>query len=187
MKTEFLKELGLSQEVIDKVMAENGKDIAAEQAKTAAKVGELGTANQMIKDLQEAAKKFDGVDVGKLKTDLADLQTRYDTDVAKERAKADNLQKEYGLKDALKAAGVADPDYLIFKHGGVEKFAFGSDGKAIGLDDITKPYRENSPHLFVDSKPSAPAKTGMRQTGTEMVNERKDEANAAFRSLFGKE
>ena len=33
MKTEFLKEFGLNQEAIDKIMAENGKDIAAEQKK----------------------------------------------------------------------------------------------------------------------------------------------------------
>lgn len=33
MKTEFLKSLNLSQEVIDKIMAENGKDIAVEQKK----------------------------------------------------------------------------------------------------------------------------------------------------------
>lgn len=32
MKTEFLKELGLEQDVINKIMAENGKDIAAEGA-----------------------------------------------------------------------------------------------------------------------------------------------------------
>ena len=32
MKTEFLKGLGLEQDVIDKIMAENGKDIAAEKA-----------------------------------------------------------------------------------------------------------------------------------------------------------
>ena len=31
MKTEFLKGLNLSQDVIDQIMAENGKDIAAEQ------------------------------------------------------------------------------------------------------------------------------------------------------------
>lgn len=33
MKTDFLKGLNLSQEVIDKIMAENGKDIAVEQKK----------------------------------------------------------------------------------------------------------------------------------------------------------
>ncbi len=33
MKTDFLKGLNLSQEVIDKIMAENGEDISAEQKK----------------------------------------------------------------------------------------------------------------------------------------------------------
>ena len=40
MKTEFLKELGLEQEQIDKIMAENGKDIAAEKAKATKAEGE---------------------------------------------------------------------------------------------------------------------------------------------------
>lgn len=187
MKTEFLEGLGLSKDVIDKVMAENGKDIAAEQVKITAKANELITANQTIKDLKESVSKFDGVDVVKLKQDVINWETKYNTDIATERTKAESLQKEYGLKDALKAAGVIDPEYLIYKHGGVEKFAFGADGKPIGLNDITKPYKENSPHLFAEGKPALPPKTGMRQTGTEMVNDKKDEANAAFRSLFGKE
>lgn len=188
MKTDFLKELGLAQDAIDKIMAENGKDIAAEQAKTTAKTGELATANQTIKDLQATVKQFDGVDIGKLKRDVADWETKYNTDIAAEKTKADNIQKEYGLKDALKAMGAVDPEYLIYKHGGVEKFAFGTDGKPIGLDDITKPYKESSPQLFAPTgKAAVPqTRTGMRQTGAEASNEKKDEANAAFRSIFGK-
>ena len=40
MKTEFLKGLGLEQDAIDKIMAENGKDVAAEKAKTTKVEGE---------------------------------------------------------------------------------------------------------------------------------------------------
>ena len=40
MKTEFLKELGLEQETISKIMAENGKDIEAEKKKTQKAEGE---------------------------------------------------------------------------------------------------------------------------------------------------
>ena len=36
MKREFLKELGLEQEVIDKIMGEAGKDVEAEKAKVSA-------------------------------------------------------------------------------------------------------------------------------------------------------
>ena len=113
MKREFLKDLGLADDVIEKIMAENGKDIEAEKAKTTAKIGELEKANQTIKDLQDTIKKYDGKDPAKLEADLAALQQKYNNDIAAERTKADKLQKEYHLKDALKAAGVVDPDYLI--------------------------------------------------------------------------
>ena len=174
MKTEFLKELGLSQEQINKIMAENGKDIAAEQAKTTVKDGELTKANETIKGLQEAVKKFDGVDIDKLKQ------------LAAERAKAENIRKEYTLKEALKGLGVLDPDYLIFKQGGLEKFAF-ADGKPVELEDITKPYKEKSPHLFHQDESKPLLKTGLsHQGGQESTSDKKEAANAAFRSLFGK-
>ena len=41
MKTEFLKELGLEQSVIDKIMAENGKDV--ESHKQRFDIGQEGT------------------------------------------------------------------------------------------------------------------------------------------------
>lgn len=56
------------------------------------KVNELTTANQTITDLQNAAKKFDGVDVDKLKTDFANLETKYNTDI--EAVKVDALLTE---------------------------------------------------------------------------------------------
>ena len=63
---------------------------------------ELATANQTIKDLQDAAKKWDGVDVDKLRTDMAALQTKYDTDMAASRL--DNA-----LNLALVEAKAKDP------------------------------------------------------------------------------
>lgn len=186
MKREFLEGLKLEKEVIDKIMAENGKDIEAEKAKATSKESELNTANQTIKDLQDTIKKYDGKDPIKLQNDLQALQTKYDTDIAAERKKAENLQKEYGLKEGLKAAGVIDPDYLIYKHGGIEKFAFTADGKPVGIEEITKPYKESTPHIF-EAQQKPIVKTGMRQTGTEGAPDKKEEANAAFRSLFGKE
>lgn len=69
------------------------------------KVSELGTANQTITDLQNAAKKFDGVDVDKLKTDFANLETKYNTDV--EAAKIDSL-----LTDELYKAKAKNPQML---------------------------------------------------------------------------
>ena len=63
---------------------------------------ELATAQNTIRELQDAAKKWDGVDVEKLKGDMAALQTKYDSDLA--AARLDNA-----LNLALMEAKAKDP------------------------------------------------------------------------------
>jgi len=63
-------------------------------------------------------------------------------------ATAASTRKEYALKDKLKEAGVVDADYIIYKQGGIDKFTFDKEGNPVGIDDIVKPLKEASPHLF---------------------------------------
>ena len=103
------------------------------------KVKELSTANYTIKDLK------------KNNADNEDLQQKvkdYEIEVANLKTAAANTKKEYALKDKLKEAGATDADYIIYKHGGLDKFVFDKDGAPIGLEDVLKPMREASPHLF---------------------------------------
>lgn len=83
--------------------------------------------------------------------DNAELQKTIDD--YKERVKtleteAANTAKSYALKTELTEAGVLDPDYVIYKQGGLEKFTFDKDGKPLGIDDILKPLKESSAYLF---------------------------------------
>ena len=71
MERKFLEELGLEKEAIDKIMAENGKDIEAQKALTLAESEKLKKATETISQLQDTVKQFDGVDVEKLKSDVA--------------------------------------------------------------------------------------------------------------------
>ena len=162
----LLKEAGVVEDkmktAVDGVMAENDKDIEAEHARTTAETAKLTAANNTIKELQEAAKKYDGKDPDKLKEDLDALQRKYDEDIAAEQKKASDVRKEFSLKEALRGAGVVDPEYLIYKHGGLEKFAFSED-KPIGMEDILKPYKESSPHLFVDGANGGSQTTTIRK------------------------
>ena len=45
-----------------------------------------------------------------------------------------------------------DADYVIYKQGGLDKFSFDKDGNPIGVDDLLKPMKESSPHLFKAEK-----------------------------------
>lgn len=112
------------------------------------KVSELKTANDTIKELKTA-----GADNEELQKKIS----AYETEIKNLKTAAENTQKEYALKDKLKAAGVVDADYVIYKQGGLDKFSFDKDGVPIGVDDLLKPMKESSPHLFKDGQHYNPA------------------------------
>jgi len=126
MKTEDLQKLGLNQEQISAVFKLNGADVAAEQQKAAAQKTELEAANKTIKDLQAAAKKYDGVDVDGLKKQLTDAQAKYDTDVAKLRLDnaVDLALAKAHARNGKAVRALLDMDKVTLK-----------DGSLSGLDD----------------------------------------------------
>lgn len=109
------------------------------------KVTELKTANETITDLK------------KDNTDNAELQKKisaYETEISGLKENAENTAKTYALKESLSKAGVLDPDYLIYKAGGLDKFTFDKENKPVGVDDVVKSYKEDESmaYLFKESK-----------------------------------
>ena len=146
MKRKFLEDLGLEKEAIDKIMDEHGAGIT--QAK--ADVQKLEDERNDLKSKYEAAEQT----ITTLKaaesaneTLQATIQS-HETTIAKLQSDSDVLKKSYSLKDQLTKLGVVDPDYIIFKHGGVDKFTYDQNGGIIGLEDTIKPYKESMPHVF---------------------------------------
>lgn len=139
MKREFLEELKLEKETIDKIMAENGKDIEAEKSKFTTKETELATANKTIKDLQDTVKKFDGVDVEKLKTDVSNWEDKYNKDTAQ-------IKLDSALEMALitnKAKNTKAVKALL------DATSIKMDGdKLLGLDDQLKKLKTDAAYLF---------------------------------------
>lgn len=108
---------------------------------------QLKTANGTITDLKKNNK--DNEELQKtIKTHEITIETM--------KADADKTKKEYTLRDKLKELGVKDVDYLIYKHGGVDKFNFDKEGTLIGVEDTIKPYKESIPHIFEVEKKEEP-------------------------------
>lgn len=152
MKREFLEGLELNgvkltKDLVDQIMAENGKDIAAEQAKFTAKEAELTTANQTIKSLQDAAKKFEGTDPEKLKQDLADLQKKYDTDMA-------DTKRNNALDMALMQANVHDVKAARALLN-LEEIKLDGE-KLLGLDSQLEGLKKDKGWLFAAAEPPKP-------------------------------
>lgn len=141
---------------VDAVM----KDVSAEFPKHAvpkedfnAKVKELKTATDTIAEL----KKENGSNE-ELQKKIGD----YETEIANLKKSAEDTAKTYALKEQLTKSGVLDPDYLIYKHGGIEKFTFDKENHPVGVEDAIKPYKEDKAmaHLFKQEKPPYNPKNG---------------------------
>lgn len=103
------------------------------------KINELTTANGTIKNLRETVKKFDGVDVEKLKKDAEDWETKYNTDIGK-------LKLEHSLDTALlaeKAKNTKAVKALL----NMENIKLDGD-KLIGLDEQIETLKKDSAYLF---------------------------------------
>ena len=106
-----------------------------------AKVKELETANGTIATLKESNKDNETLQ-GKIK--------EYETEIGNLKAAAKNTARTYALKEQLTKQGVLDPDYLIYKQGGIDKFSFDKENNPIGVTDLLKPLKEDKTmvHLF---------------------------------------
>ena len=114
-----------------------------------AKVKELETANGTITEL----KKSNG-DNEELQKKIGD----YEAEIKNLKKSAEDTEKNYALKEQLAKQGVLDPDYLIYKAGGLEKFNFDKEGKPIGVEEAVKPYKEDATmaHLFKQEQQKPP-------------------------------
>ena len=113
------------------------------------KVKELNTANETIKNLKQ-----ENGDNEELQKKISD----YETEIKNLKKSAEDTTKTYALKEQLTKSGVLDPDYLIYKAGGIDKFTFDKDNRPVGVDDVIKPYKEDKAmaHLFQQEQQKPP-------------------------------
>lgn len=160
MKREFLKNLGLEDEAIDKILDEASKDIGKEKAKREQAEEDLKTVKQQLadrdKDLEDL-KKTSG-DAAEVQKKLDDLQAKYDADTKAfqdqitARDYADAMSSAIsgaGLKFSSKAAEKA------FRNELKEKGLTVKDGALEGFEEFVKTQKEADPEAFAPEKPTA--------------------------------
>ena len=124
-----------------------------------------------VDEVMEAAKKEfpkHAVPITTLKKENGDneeLQNKikdYEAEIGNLKTAAINATKQYALKEQLTKSGVLDPDYLIYKAGGIDKFTFDKDNNPLGVDESIKAYREDKTmaHLFKQKAGYEPSKGG---------------------------
>ena len=168
MKREVLKELGLSDEQIESVMAEYGKSTTSIKAQTSAAEEQITALNAQLaerdKDIKDL-KKASG-DNEELKQKYSDLESKYKTDKANLEQQIADSKLNHAVDMALN--GKVHDASIVRGLLDREKLSFNDKGELQGLDDQLNDLKESKAFLFVEqSEPKQPHFEGGKPTGTE--------------------
>lgn len=159
MKRDFLKELGLADDLIDKILDENGKDIDREKQKATQAKEDLAAVQEQLtardKDIEEL-KKTSG-DAEDIRKQLEELQGKYTKETEAYKAQLADRDYSDAMNRAVSAKGIkfsskaAEKAYLADLK---EKHLTLKDGALDGFEEWHKAQVEADPTAFQTGKPA---------------------------------
>lgn len=156
MKRKFLEDLGIEKEAIDKIMAENGKDIENAKADYDTVKAELDTANttiaerdKQLKELRDSAK-----DNEDLTQKIAALEQKNKDGAAKHKEELNELKINTAVEKALVSYKAKTPK-AVKAMLDMEKIKLDKDGNVIGIEEQVKAIAEaeDTKYLFDSVEP----------------------------------
>lgn len=176
MNREFLKEFGLEKEAIDKIMAENGRDVESYKAQVSALTNEKERLSGQLDEANKQIEEFKDLDVDGIKKAAAEYKAKFEEAEKKAKSDMEALQFDYALTDALGAAkarnakavkALLDAESLRLK-----------DGEIVGLKDQLEKIKAENDYLFEseETTPRIVAPTG----ATAPISD-----DAAIRAVMG--
>jgi len=147
MKTEFLKNLGLTDEQVNSVMEENGKDIAREQNSKATVEKELTDTKALLDDANKQIESFKGMDIDAIKKSAEEYKTKYEEADKKSKEDLAELRKSHAIDLALLNTYRAKNVKSVKANLNLENIKLDGD-KLIGFDDQVESLRKSDSYLF---------------------------------------
>lgn len=143
MKRQFLKDLELDSEVIDKILDEHGSTVNGLRDKLSSKDDEVKTLKSERDDLKDQV-----TDVKDAQDKINSLQSKYDEatkerDNLKSQIQSNELDKQI-IKNVQDAHDVDDVLNFINR----DSFEYDDDGNITNFDDVLNSVRDKKPHYF---------------------------------------
>lgn len=155
MKRDFLKNLGLSQEQIDKVMEENGNDINHEKQKSEEIKKQAQALEEQLEKANDTISKWNQLEPEKLQEQLAAITQAYEQEKADRAKEKKEMEQRNRLKEAVEQVGSRDADTL-YKLLNVEDLKF-TDDTIQGFEEQIEVLKKEKAFLFeTNDKPEEP-------------------------------
>lgn len=161
MKTEELKAQGLTDEQVNYVMAEYGKDMTASKTKIATLEDELKVQKGVVEEKNTKIKELEGVDIEALKKaeyEKGKAEGTAEMETFKFNNALDNALREAKVKDSKAISGLLKMDEIKFE-----------DGKITGLDEQIKTLKESHDYLFHSDKKNPKFTDATKGAGGEEI------------------
>lgn len=101
MERKFLEDLGLEKEAIDKIMAENGRDIEKYKVLAESRKIEVSNTEEQLKTANAEIEKFKGLDIDGIKAAADEYKEKYKEAERKAKEEKEAIQFEHSLEKAL--------------------------------------------------------------------------------------
>lgn len=185
MKREFLKELGIEDEVINKIMAEHGKsinDFKEKADKYDSLESQIDDYKQQLADrdtqLQELGEKAKGNE--ELTAQIEELKQQNETAKTEYEQKLQQQAFDHTLENSLSGAKVRNTKAVKAL---LDMDTIKLDGDSLkGLDDQLNTIRESDPYLFESEQPEEP-----KPSFTVGNHSRQSTGDAFAQALLGKQ
>jgi ATPase subunit of ABC transporter with duplicated ATPase domains len=154
MKREFLKDLGIADDVVDKIMAENGKDINDVKAKFA----DYDNLKKQIAERDKQLEELKKTEPEKLQAEIARLQQENTAVQQKFESELKAAKLNFALETHLTKAGAVNVTAVkaLLDH---SKISLDGD-HLIGLDDQLKTLKEKETWAFKPQTTEVPGSGG---------------------------
>ena len=182
MKTETLKNLGLTDEQIKGVMEENGKDITREQNAKATIEKELTDTKALLEDANKQIDSFKGMDIEAIKKSAEDYKTKYEEADKKSKEDIAELKKSHAIDLALLNTHHAKNVKSVRANLNLENIKLDGD-KLIGFDDQIESLKKSDSYLFDIEKNVDEGNEGNSEGKKETVPPNKDKETKADQML----
>lgn len=154
MKREFLKELGLEDEVIDKIMDENGKDINKSNEKVKTLEAEVNNTKELLTNANKEIDSYKSMDIEAIKKSAEDYKTKFETAEKDYQAKISQMEYDNKLDKYVGTLNLKNDIYKKEVISRIKEKELKFDGDTLlGAEDLVKGFKEQYADAFVDTKP----------------------------------
>lgn len=154
MKVEFLKGLGLTDEQIQSIQAESGKEIQKYKDENTTLKADNDNKQELLINANKEIDSYKSMDIDAIKQSAEDYKTKYETAENDYKAKIAEMELDNKLEKYVDKLNLKNDIYKKEVISRIKEKELKFDGDTLlGGEELVKGFKEQYEEAFVDTKP----------------------------------